>query len=224
LADSIPGKLWSVELQFVSSAAKFVVKFKTVSSGAHLSAPLQFFSPSASNWLGGMQSALLHSVTSFAALPCTMSVQLQSVSSAVFHQLSCNPSALAYVMQFICCNRPAVKHHLSYKLQAPLQSVILVALCLLSHDLSAWQQSVSSVCQLSCNTAAQLRCVSSAAVCQLSCKLSARLQSVNCGRTLSARLHTASQQSVSPAATCRTPAICQPSFDVSAQLQSNSCT
>ncbi len=52
--------------------------------------------------LGCSQSALLHSVTSFAALPCFVSDQAQSVSSAVFCQLSCNLSAVAYsVMQFI---------------------------------------------------------------------------------------------------------------------------
>ena len=107
---------------------------------------------SAISWLGCSQSALLHSVSSFAALPCIMSVQLQSVSSAVFCQLSCNLSALAYsVMQFICYDRPAARYQLSYEVQAPLQSVISAAICLLSHDMSAWQQSVGSVCQLSCN-------------------------------------------------------------------------
>jgi len=54
-------------------------------------------------------------------------------------------------MQFICCDRPAARHQLSYEVQAPLQSVISAAICLLSHDMSAWQQSVGSVCQLSCN-------------------------------------------------------------------------
>ncbi len=125
-----------------------------------------------------MQSALLHSVTWFAALPRTLSVQLQSVSSAVSCQLSCcNPSALAYsVVQFICCNRPAVKHHLSYKLRAPLQSVCSVMICQLGSSLSAQSVSSAAMCQLSCNVSAQLQCVSSAAMCQLSCCMSARLK------------------------------------------------
>jgi len=111
---------------------------------------------------------------------CIMSVQLQSGSSAVFCQLNCNLSALAYsVMQFICCDRPAARHQLSYEVQAPLQSVISAANGLLSHDMSAWPQSVSSVCQLSCNTAAELRCVSSAqlrsaAIRRLSCNSAVR--------------------------------------------------
>jgi len=48
---------------------------------------------------------------------------------------------------------------------APLQTVISAAICLLSHDMSAWQQSFSSVCQLSCDGSAQL---SSAVVRRLS--------------------------------------------------------
>ena len=80
------------------------------------SALLHVFSPSAISWLGCSQSALLHNVTSFAALPCIMSVQLRSVSSAVSCQLSCNLSALAYsVMQLICSDRPAERHQLSYE-------------------------------------------------------------------------------------------------------------
>ena len=40
--------------------------------------------------------------------------------SAVFCQLICNLSALAYsVMQFICCDRPAAKHQLSFEMQGP---------------------------------------------------------------------------------------------------------
>ena len=110
------------------------------------------------------QMAWLQSVASFAALPCTISVQQQSVSSAVICKLSCNLSTLAYsVVQLICCDRPAAKHQLSCKVQPPLQSVISAAICLLSHDLSAWQQSVSSV--------------SSVAKRQLSCKVSAQLSS-----------------------------------------------
>ena len=100
-----------------------------------------------------------------------MSVQLHSVSSAVFRRLICNVSALAYsVMQFICCDRPAARHQLSYEVQAPLQSVISAAICLLSHDVSAWQQSVGSVtiCQLGISLSAQLQNGSSAAECQLS--------------------------------------------------------
>ncbi len=99
---------------------------------------------------------------------CSWSAELHFVSSAVFCHLSSNLSALAYsVMQFICCDRPAARHQLSYELQAPLQSVILAAICLLSHDMSTWQQSFSSVCQLSCDTLAQLRYVSSAAIWRL---------------------------------------------------------
>ena len=71
-----------------------------------------------------------------------------------------------------------------------LQSVVSAAICLLSHDMSAWQQSVSSVSQLSCNMAVQLRYVSSAQLlsegsvatrqvgCQLSCDLSAQIKFV----------------------------------------------
>ena len=51
--------------------------------------------------------------------------------------------------------------HLSYSLST--QVMIL----------SAWQQYVSAVCQLSCNTAAQL------AMCQLSCTLLAQVKPVN---------------------------------------------
>ncbi len=97
--------------------------------------------------------------------------------------------------------------HLSYKLQAPLQSVILVAICLLNHDLSAWQQSVSSAAtrQLSCDVSAQLSCYLkaqlqpinsafiSAATGWLSCSLSPHLYS--------ARLHTVSLAAHSQRAT-----------------------
>jgi len=121
-------------------------------SCAHLSAPLQFFCPSAISWLGCSQSALLHSVTSFAVLPafcqysCSLSAQLYFVSSAAYL------SALVYsVMQLICCDRPTARHQPSYKVQAPLQSVTSDAICLLSHDMSAWQQS-----RLSCNSSTQL--------------------------------------------------------------------
>ena len=79
LTESIAGKFLSAELQLVSSAAIFVVRFKIVSSGAHLSAH-QFVSLSASCWLGTMQLAILKIATLFAALPCTLSGQLQSVS------------------------------------------------------------------------------------------------------------------------------------------------
>ena len=77
-------------------------------------------------------------------------------------------------MQLICCGRPAARHQLSYEVQAPLQSVISAIICLLSHDMSAWQQSVSLVCQFSCNTAAQLYLSA-----QLSCYPKAQLQLVN---------------------------------------------
>ncbi len=111
----------------------------------------------------------MHSVTSFAAQPCTMSLRLQSVSSAVFRQLRCNLSALAYsVMQFICCNRPAAKRHLSYKVQAPLQYVISPAICLLSLSAQLQYGSSAAMSQLSRSMSAQL-----------SCHLKAQLQLVN---------------------------------------------
>ena len=71
-----------------------------------------------------------------------------------------------------------------------LQSVTSAAICVLSHDTSALQQSVSSVSQLSCNMGVQLRYVSSSQLlsegsvatrqvgCQLSCDLSAQTQFV----------------------------------------------
>ena len=62
-------------------------QLEDVSSGANLSALLQDFSPTAISWLGCSQSALLHTVTSFAALPCIMSDQPQSVSSAAMYLL-----------------------------------------------------------------------------------------------------------------------------------------
>ena len=55
---------------------------------------------------------------------------------------------------------------LSCQVQAPWQSIISAAICLLRYDLS--DQSVSSVCLLSCITSAQLQYASSAAIYQLS--------------------------------------------------------
>ena len=80
-----------------------------------------------------------------------------------------------------------------------------------SHDLSAWLQSVSSVCQLSCImstwlqyvSSAQLQCVSSAAICKLSCNVPAQVHFV------------------SSAATCRLN--CQLSCKLSAQLSGAPC-
>lgn len=102
LTESIAGKLLSVELQFVSLAG-FVVRFKTVSSGAHLSTR-QFVSLCASCWLGAMQSAMPNNVTVFAALPCTLSVQLQSVNSAVLNTVCFVSWAAAVIaaVQSIC--------------------------------------------------------------------------------------------------------------------------
>jgi len=149
-------------------------QLQTVSSGAHLSAPLQYFSPSAINRRGCSQSAMLHSVN--------LQLCLRYVSSAIFCQLSCNLYALAYSV--IYCDRPVARHQLSYEVQDPLQSVISAAVCLLSHDMSACQQSVSSVCQLSCNrgssaamcfSSAQLLSEGSIATCQLSCQFSCNL-------------------------------------------------
>ena len=58
-----------------------------------------------------------------------------------------------------------------------MQSVISAAICLLSHDMSAWQQSVSlgAVRQLSCDVSAQLHPVGSDYTCQLSCQISCNL-------------------------------------------------
>jgi len=81
-----------------------------------------------------------------------------------------------------------------------LQTVISAAIYLVSHDMSAWQQSVGSVFQVSCNTAAQLRCVCSAQLssaqlpsegsiatrqvsCQVRCSLSAELHPVSSDET-----------------------------------------
>ena len=94
-----------------------------------------------------------------------------------------SPSTALFVL-------PAAIRQLSCQLPAPLQSVISATICLLTHDLSTWQQSVNAVCQLSCNPAAQLQCVSSAAPwqlvnktrhlsCQVSCNLSAELHPVS---------------------------------------------
>ena len=98
-------------------------------------------------------------------LSCILSAQLQPICSSVF------------VMQFIRCDRPAARHQLSFELQAPLQSVIR----LLSHDMSAWQQSVGSAatCQLSCTLLAEMKLVISATTCWLSCSLSAHLDAVH---------------------------------------------
>ena len=98
-------KLRSAELQFVSSAATFVVIFQSVSSSAHILALLQCFSSRRDAASIAAQSYLL------------CSSALHSVSLAAICQLSCNPSALACsVVQFICFQRPAVKRHLSYRL------------------------------------------------------------------------------------------------------------
>ena len=58
---------------------------------------------------------------------------------------------------------------------------ISAAICLLSYDPPAWQQYVSSLCQLSCDTSAQLHPVSSDETCHLSstcwdCKPAGTLQ------------------------------------------------
>ena len=152
-----------------------------------------------------------------------MSVQLQSISSAVFFQLSCNVSALAYsVMQLICCDRPATRYQLSYKVQAHLPSVISVAISLLSHDMSAWHQSVSSAAkrqlssgvsaQLSYYLKAQLQLVSSAvrsaATHQLSCTLLAEMKLVISAATCSLSAYWNAVHSA---------AVCQLGFDMSAQ-------
>lgn len=111
-----------------------------------------------------------------------MSVQHQLVSSAVLCQLSFNLSALACNgMQFICYDRPTARHQLSYEVQAPLHSVISAAICLLSHDLSAWQQPVCSVkiCHFGISLSARLNSRVSA---QLSCYLEAQSQLVSSGQ------------------------------------------
>ncbi len=106
---------------------------------------------------------------------CIMSVQLQSVSSAVFSQLSCNLSALAYsVMQFICCDRPDLpKNHLSFEVRGSF------AVRHLSYNLptQSWSVSLAAVCQRSLS--AQLQYGNSAAMCQLSCTLLAQIKLVS---------------------------------------------
>jgi hypothetical protein len=75
-------------------------------------------------------------------------------------------SALAYsFMHFICCERPAARNQLSFEVQGSFAICHLSCKFLLSHDLSAWQQSVNAVCQSSLS--AQLPYVSSAAPCWL---------------------------------------------------------
>ena len=161
-------------------------QLQTVSAGAHLSAPLQFFSPSAISWRGCSQSALLHSVNSFAALPalcqlsCILSAQLQSICSSVFchllWQTSCKTSAQLWsARSFAIC-------HLSCSLSSQSWYVSLAAVCQLQSVSSA----ATGVAQLRC-VSAQLRCyqkaqlqlvnsaVRSAATCQLSCTLLAQM-------------------------------------------------
>ncbi len=71
----------------------------------------------------------------------------------------CNPSALAYsVVQFICCNRPAVKPRLSYGLQAPLQPVCSAMVSQLGSSLLTQSVSSAAIRQLSCNVSTQLSC------------------------------------------------------------------
>ena len=147
------GCKWSAELWFGSSAATFPANFK-------VSAEVHTFQPCCS------LAVRLQSVGEVAVSQhcCTVSPPLQLclnyVSPAAVCQLSCILSqsfALAYsVRQTICCDRP-------------------------SHDMSAWQQSVSSVRQLSCSPAAQLRYGCSAAMWsgQLSCYLFDQLHFVN---------------------------------------------
>jgi len=135
-------------------------------------------------------------------------------------------------MQFICCNRPAVKHHLSYKLQAPLQSVCSVMICQVGSSLSAQSVSSAAMGQLSSaqllsegsvatynsavrSAAAELHPVKSDETCHLSYNLLAELCSVSpfglcpLGCSLSAQLC-----SVSLAV------ICQLNSQMLAQLQS----
>ena len=161
---------WSVKLQL--SACLPPSQSTSGSSGARLSARLQLVSIAAQCHV--LCSSALHCVRpgTVCQLSCILSAQLQSICCSVF-----------------CHAVPLVTHQLpeissALKCKAPLQSVISATICLLSHDLSAWQQSVNAVCQLSCNTAAQLqiRPVSSEQTrqlcCQVSCNILAELQHV----------------------------------------------
>ena len=145
----------------LSLAATFPVNFK-------LSAQVHTFQPRCS-FLARLRSVGEVAVSQHC---CTASTPFQLclhyVSSAAFCQLSCNLSALAYSV--ICCDIPAARHQLSYEVQDPLRSVISAAVCFLSHDVSAWQQSVCSAA----TGVAQLLCVSP----QLSCYPKVQLQFV----------------------------------------------
>ena len=161
-----------------SLAATFPVNFK-------LSAQVHTFQPRCN------QLARLQSVST--AAQCQLRCSSACIMSAQLHFVS---SAAIYLLPLICCDRPAARHQLSYEVQDPLQSVISAAVCLLSHDMSAWQQSVSSVCQLSCNRGSSAAmCFSSAKMlsegsvatcqlsCQVSCNLSAELHPISSGDT-----------------------------------------
>jgi len=98
---------------------------------------VQFFSPSAINWLGCSQLALLHSVTFFAALFCIVSVKLQDVSAAISATSSATITSAA-----ICL----LTHDVMVSAQLQYDSSLV--LCQLKCYLKAQQQLIS--CQLRC--------------------------------------------------------------------------
>ena len=93
-------------------------------------------------------------------------------------------------MQFICYDRPAARHQLSYEVQAPLgsasqlHSICSVMICQLGSILLAESVSSAATRQLSCDVSAQLssaQLLSKGSVasrqpsCQVSCNLLAEL-------------------------------------------------
>ena len=117
-------------------------------------------------------------------LVCNQLARLQSVSCTVSPPLQL---CLHYVSPAAVCQLSCICQ-LSYDVQASLQSVISAANNLLTHDMSAWLQSVQSVssgeCQLGCthatplqasasNLLAWLQSLSIVKHCRLYCNISA---------------------------------------------------
>ncbi len=111
--------------------------------------------------------------------------QLQSVSSVVKCRLRCHVSTTCKSVSYLQSVCSVMICHLGCSPSAQLCYISSAAVCWVSHDLSAWLQSVSSPCELSCNVSAQFhskvsvwiscnQCVDSAAICQLSCDMSAQ--------------------------------------------------
>ena len=121
-------------------------QLQTVSAGAHLSAPLQFFSPSAISWRGCSQPALLHCCELLCSSACIMSAQLHFVSSASIYLLwRVLSSAVTDQLQDISS---AMKCKILYNLSSQLQFVFSVMICQLGSSLSA--QSVSLAAMSAC--------------------------------------------------------------------------